>query len=188
MPRLCLPLITALGLSAALAPSAHAVVGGTDVPEGERGYVAFVSLVNPPGSPFGGTFQCTGTLVAPTLVVTAAHCSSATGAAAGSPIGMPGQTIEVTLGSVKPDDPEGEKFRPSEVIVPPDYNASNGLLVSDERSTGDSNDFSLLRLATASKQTPVPIASKAERDLWKPGALAQIAGFGVTEENGDTRT
>lgn len=168
--------LLAVGLSVVCAPSAHAIVGGTPVPEGQRGYVAYVTIDN--------LFACTGTLVSPTVVVTAGHCSSITGAAVATPIGQPGQAIQVTLGSVKRDDPTGEKHTPSEVVVHPDYSFGNLLL--SERETDVSNDVALLRLRSASKQTPVPIAAKGERDLWLPGVLAEIAGFGVTAEDGDS--
>lgn len=166
--------LVAVGLSVVCAPNAHAIVGGTPVPEGKRGYVAYVVI--------DSLFACTGTLVSPTVVVTAGHCSSITGAAVATPIGQPGQAIQVTLGSVKRDDPAGEKHTPSEVVVHPDYSFGNVLL--SERETDVSNDLALLRLRSASKQTPVPIAAKGERDLWLPGVLAEIAGFGVTSEGG----
>ena len=47
--------------------SAHAIVGGQDAAEGEYPYVAHVTI--------NKLFGCTGTLVAPTWVVTAGQCS-----------------------------------------------------------------------------------------------------------------
>ena len=169
----------ALGLSAVLAPSAHAVVGGTPVPEGQRGYVAHITFE--PG------FLCTGTLVSPDTVVTAGHCSSITGAVAASPLPTRPEAITVTLGSVKAGDPAGEKPRVSRVIVPDDYRFTNSLEFNGDGSRGsaDSNDVALLKLATPSKQTPVPLAAKGERSFWAAGAVAQIAGFGVTKPDGD---
>ncbi|MDP9385803.1 MAG: trypsin-like serine protease [Actinomycetota bacterium] len=175
--RLLRPLLLALGLSAVFAPGAHAIVGGTDVPAGQRGYVAYIRI--------DSLFACTGTLISPTVVVTAGHCSSITGATpANVPIGQPGQAIEVTLGSVKRNDPAGEKHTPSEVIVHEDYSFTN-LLLSD-RETDVSNDVALLRLPAPSKQTPVPVAAVGERDLWEAGDVAQIAGFGTTRSGGTT--
>ncbi|MDZ4064230.1 MAG: trypsin-like serine protease, partial [Coriobacteriia bacterium] len=45
----------------------HAVVGG--IPASPSDYPSTVALTDPSGDPF-----CSGTLVAPTVVVTAAHC------------------------------------------------------------------------------------------------------------------
>lgn len=164
MTRLRAVLI-ALCLSAVFAPSANAVVGGHA--SGPRPYVAYITIDK--------AFACTGTLVAPTTIVTAGHCSSITGVAAPTPIGQPGQLIDVTLGSNKIDDPAGEHPAVSQVIVQDDYVFTNG----------SSNDVALLKLATPSAQTPVKIAGRGEESSWTPGTLATIAGFGVTTEGGD---
>jgi len=170
-------LLLALGASAVLAPGAHAIVGGTDVPAGQRGYVAYITIDN--------LFACSGTLISPTTVVTAGHCSSITGATpANVPIGQPGQAIEVTLGTVKRDDPAGEKHVPSRVIVHPNYSFTNPFL--SDRETDVSNDVALLKLPTPSAQTPVPVAAVGERSLWEPGDVAQIAGFGTTKAGGSS--
>src|SRR4051794_36148289 len=97
MTRLRAVLI-ALCLSAVLAPNAQAVVGGKPVPAGQRGYVADITI--------DAIFGCPAPLVTPTVIVTAGHCSSITGAALATPIGQPGQLIDVSLGSVKPGEGE----------------------------------------------------------------------------------
>jgi len=154
----------------AFASNASAVVGGTDVPAGQRGYVAYISI--------DGLFACTGTLVSPTFVVTAGHCSTTTaGTPLNVPIGKLGQEIEVTLGTVRRDDPMGEKPGVKRVIVHPEYVFTN--------NGGSSADVALLELTTPSVQTPVPIVGKGEEALFAPGVLAQIAGFGRTAEEGN---
>jgi secreted trypsin-like serine protease len=69
---LFISLLAALTLAAA--PTASAIVDGSlDV---ERDYVVFVGQqVVIPGGPTVNTVACSGVLVAPTVVVTAAHCS-----------------------------------------------------------------------------------------------------------------
>jgi secreted trypsin-like serine protease len=69
---LWISLLAALMLAAA--PTASAIVDGSvDV---ERDYVVFVGQqVVVPGGPTVNTVACSGVLVAPTVVVTAAHCS-----------------------------------------------------------------------------------------------------------------
>src|SRR5919106_79655 len=82
--------VLALGVSS----PAHAVVGGNDADPAEYPYVAHILIDR--------SFQCTGTLVTPTHVVTAAHCSSlAPGGIANVPIGQPGQLIELSIGAHK---------------------------------------------------------------------------------------
>jgi len=177
MPRLRSSLLAALGLSAAFAPNAQAIVGGTDVPDGKRDYVAYITIDN--------LFACSGTLVAPTKVVTAGHCSSITGATrANVPIGQPGQAITVTLGSIEAGGDDGETFTiPTTGVKPhPNYSFTNNAL--SDRETDVSNDVAILTLPKPTGIKPVQIANKDERSLWTPGTVAQIAGFGV-DENGD---
>jgi secreted trypsin-like serine protease len=164
MTRLRAALI-ALCLSAVFAPSASAVVGGKPVPAGQRGYVASILIDQ--------GFLCTGTLVTPTVVVTAGHCGSITGAALATPIGQPGQLVDVSLGSNKLQ--AGEHPGVKQVIPQDDYLFLNG----------SANDVALIELAKPSTQTPVKVAGRGEEGLWSPGTLADIAGFGATEEGGD---
>src|SRR3954468_11205924 len=159
------PCLLALALLLVPAQSAHAIVGGTNVPAGKYPYVADITV--------DSAFGCTGTLVAPTFIVTAGHCSSLTPGLASVPLGQPGQLVDVSVGSNKPG--EGQHPAVKRTIVNPDYNILNG----------DSYDESLLELATPVNLPTVKVAGKGEEGLWKPGTLATIAGFGVTSEGGD---
>src|SRR5215207_11688395 len=85
-------LFATLAAGLVVAAPAQAVVGGNDAEPGEYPYVAHILIDR--------SFQCTGTLVTPTHVVTAAHCSSLVpGGVANVPLGQPGQLIEVSLGA-----------------------------------------------------------------------------------------
>lgn len=165
--RLARPLILSLALCAAVpAASAQAIVGGKDATPGRYPAVANVVIA--------GAFGCTGTLIAPTWVLTAGHCSSITGGTGvGSPAGFLPQMIKVTLGTDRADGQGGEQPPVKRVVVEPNYLASQG------------SDISLLELGTASKQPPVHVAGKGAEALWAPGVLETIAGFGLTKENGD---
>jgi secreted trypsin-like serine protease len=158
---------TLFALAALLVPvqSAQAIVGGHDVPAGKYPYVASITI--------DFSFGCTGTLVTPTIVVTAGHCSSLTPGMASVPVGQPGQLIDVSVGSNKPG--AGQHPAVTRTIVNPNYNFLNG----------DSGDVSLLELATPVKLPTVKVAGPGEEALWKPGTMATIAGFGVTSEGGN---
>ena len=151
-----------------LTSSAQAVVGGQDAAPGEYPYVAHVTIDK--------LFGCTGTIVAPTWVVTAGHCSSLTGVAVSTPIGQPGQAIDVQYNSIKAHEGEGQSATVKRVVVNPDYVFLNG----------SGYDVALLELSSpVSIPTPVKVAAAGEEALWKPGTMATIAGFGVTESGGD---
>src|SRR3954447_5884455 len=159
------PCLLVLALLLVPAQSAHAIVGGTNVPAGKYPYVADITV--------DSAFGCTGTLVAPTFIVTAGHCSSLTPGAASVPLGQPGQLVTVSVGSNKPG--QGQHPAVKRTIVNPNYNILNG----------DSYDVSLLELATPVNPPTVKVAGPGEQPLWKPGTMATIAGFGVTSEGGD---
>jgi trypsin len=148
-------------LALTAAPSS-AIVGGNDAEQGEYPAVAKVTYQ---------IFQCTGTLITPDTILTAGHCSSLTGGAASSPVGWPAPLINVEIGATREGD--GEDATVSRVIIPPQYLLTNG------------SDISILKLTRASSKTPVRVAGAADRNIWNPGVLETIVGWGVTEEGGN---
>jgi trypsin len=168
MHRLRTTLIAALAMTAIPAANAHAVVGGQDVPAGKYPYVAFVEIN------LGAlSASCTGTLVAPTWVVTAGHCGTPTLGFAPIPVGTPGALITAYTGSNKPA--AGDAHTVKAVHVAPDYLFTNGA----------TNDVSLLELGEPATQPTVKIAGAGEEGLWKPGTMATIAGFGLTDADAE---
>jgi secreted trypsin-like serine protease len=177
MPLLRTLLVT-LAVALGVTAPAHAIVGGKDAAPGEYPYIAHILIDR--------SFQCTGTLVDATHVVTAAHCGSlAPGGVANVPIGQPGQLIELSIGAYKTPsgsltsyDSDGEQHVAKSVAVNPGWLGLGSV----------SHDVSIIELDTPSAKTPVKIASAAERSLWTAGTLATIAGFGVTQPSGDQPT
>jgi trypsin len=155
-------LLLSVVLLVVLAAPSSAVVGGRDASPGEYPSVAEITF---------GPFLCTGTLISPTWVLSAGHCSSVTGAAVASPASWPAALINVRIGGVTQDD--GETVPVKQAIVNPDYLMTMGY------------DISLLELEQPSTQTPTQVAGASERGLWTAGTLETIVGWGVTEEGGD---
>ncbi len=166
----------ALALTLGVSSPAGAIVGGNDAERGEYPYVAHIVIDR--------SFQCTGTLVTPRYVVTAAHCSSITPAGVvNTPIGQPGQLIELSIGAHQTPTStldggyvsDGEQHVAKNVFVNPGWTGIGSV----------SHDAAVIELDTPSSKKPVRIASAAERSLWRAGTMATIAGFGDTEPDGD---
>jgi len=164
--RPILTLVLACAILAVCAAPSLAVVGGNDASPGEYPSVARIT--------FGNVFLCTGTLIAPNTVLTAGHCGSVTGDAVASPIAYPPQLIDVKIGGLH--DNEGEDVPVSKVTIEPNYLVNSGY------------DITLLTLSTNSTKTPTRVSGSSEGALWSPGTLETIAGWGTTQENGDTPT
>ena len=141
------------------AAPAGAVVGGTAVPDGQMRYVANIAI--------GGSFGCSGTLIAPDWVLTAGHCGSLTGAATGglvpTPVGLPPSAYDVKLDSVHADGSGAEDHAVTQVLVDSDYIVTNG----------SGNDVTLLQLDHPSRVPPMHIAAVGERPAQ---AVAGVGG------------
>jgi secreted trypsin-like serine protease len=90
----------------------------------------------------------------------------------GSPAAWPAALISVEIGATNEGD--GEDRGVSRVTVSPDYLLTDGY------------DIALLKLSSASTKAPTKVVGVSNTGLWAPGTLATIAGWGVTEEGGDT--
>jgi secreted trypsin-like serine protease len=163
--KLSLAFTTMCATLALSASPSMAIVGGSDAAPNEFPSVSEVVIAK--------GFLCTGTLIAPDTVLSAGHCASITGGAGvASPAVYPPQAIEVFIGSNKPG--QGEKVPVSSVKTHPDYLLSDGY------------DISIIKLSRASTKMPTPVSGAAEESLFAPSTLETIAGFGTTEEGGDT--
>jgi trypsin len=155
----------ASGRSAA-APSAQAsVVGGQVAEPGTFPWMAFI--IDFRGNEEAGL--CSGTVLAPNLVLTAAHCAVdlETGVA------NEASGYRVVTGNVDWASPERQVSEVSQVVVFPHYKAS-------ATSPIVFGDAALLVLSTPTTAPAISLATPAQAKRVRTGTRATVAGWGQT--------
>ncbi|RSD20158.1 S1 family peptidase [Amycolatopsis eburnea] len=149
-------LLAAAVLTITSAPTAWAVAHGSDVPPGQFGFVAKLSMTKIP-RPDGSTYSsyCTGALVAPGWVLTTGHCFH--DAHRNRVSGKVPYPTTVTLGLVDEATESGVARKATEVLQ------------------AKENDVALIRLDTPVTTVP-PLA--VNRTVPKVGRQLTLAGWG----------
>jgi secreted trypsin-like serine protease len=136
------------------------IIGGEETTIEENPFV--VALTTPDGFQF-----CGGTIVAPTKILTAAHCTEGTAAA----------DIKVVAGQTSLSGGGGTTADVTDIWIHPEWD-SNAL----------SPDASVLTLSTALTEAPIALASPDDAALYTAGADSTVYGWGVTESGSTSDT
>jgi secreted trypsin-like serine protease len=111
-------------------------------------------------------FACTGTVIAPRVVLTAGHCVQDLNLGGFTP---PGE-YEVATGRANPrQDEGGEVMKVSATHVFPGFDPGN-----------THGDAALLILATPTSAPAIPLATEADSTLYGSGTQVTLAGWGLT--------
>jgi secreted trypsin-like serine protease len=135
--------------NAAAGPAQAPVVGGTSVPAGEWPDAVAV---------LASDAMCTGTLIAPDVVLTAGHCIET-------------HPVEVVVGSVELTKPGGMAIKVKSATAYPNWQ--------------NSYDVGVLVLDHAAPVAPRAIASACDvKEHLTAGAKVRVVGFGLTTKDG----
>jgi Trypsin len=140
---------------------ADAIIGGQAATPGYFGYVAFVAAVGD-----GTAYYCTGALVTPSVVLTAAHCAILLSTPSAFTVG----TGRLNLY----DSSTGQVVGVSAVAIAPTWSP-----------TTSHGDVGLLQLAQPSAAATLPIASASDSSwAYQPDNTIVVAGWGRTSLTG----
>ena len=143
-----------------------AIVGGSAAPAGQLPWLAYIH-----DAQGGGAYEwCTGTVVSPNLVLTAAHCVEDVS----SGTLYPATNFTVVTGSVDWSDTAHAQVSAVAQVIPDKTTVEaspNGINVV--------GDAALLQLETSTTAPAVTLYDGSNAALIAPGTLATIAGWGL---------
>lgn len=172
MAKLLLLTLAVLGL-----PVASAIYGGTDAQEGAYPWMAHIFV----GEPQEGTL-CGGSLIAPTILLTAAHCiPHELDALLGPNLVTGGETLadyRVMFGQV---DVRGEHGDVYEVVAAQRHPGARLLLPHAGGAGHAANDVGILELSRPAPYPTIRTATNEDLDLYPSGTTARVIGWGCTE-------
>jgi secreted trypsin-like serine protease len=165
-------LVLGLALVALLAPTAQAsqrasasVIGGEDASITDFPSLAYLEAQTGPKS----GFACTGTVIAPRVILTAGHCVLNI---------ENGEVVPPSAFAVATGAADLRQIAPSNV-----FHVSRSLAYPMFDPSTLHNDAGLLVLSNPTPAPPIALAAGADNGLYVGGAPVRIAGWGLTDPN-----
>lgn len=152
----------------------HAPIINGDPPDAPY-HDAVVSLHQVSGSSVSASPFCSGTLIAPTVVLTAAHCLDVANGGKPQFATMPPSALAIYVGDSPATDPSPSIFGVTQTLIHPGYDRKNLF-----------NDIALVRLGAAVPTALTAPVAALPASLGLQGSdvgslLLNFAGFGETE-------
>jgi secreted trypsin-like serine protease len=164
-PRILFVIVSAwlaLAAAPAVATRGPRVLAGS--PAGTAQWPFIAALVQHGQDAFDGQF-CGGSVIAPSVVLTAAHCVTGSRAA----------SIDVVTGRAQLSAAQtGQRLTVRSITVDPSYNAAT-----------EHHDAALLLLASPTRSPAASLAGSTDAALITPGSPLSVAGWGLLDNNGD---
>jgi secreted trypsin-like serine protease len=151
-----------------------AIVGGVPAPAGSWPWLAWIDDNEGPGE----DFRCTGTVVAPNIVLTAAHCAEDVA----TETLYNAANFTVITGSLDWTNTAVRQLSAvSQLIVHP-----NVATTAQSYGINVVGDAALLVLAAPTTAPAIALANSSELALIQPGVAADMAGWGLTNPSDQT--
>jgi secreted trypsin-like serine protease len=168
--RLAAALLLGLAMAVLLAPAAQAgerasasVINGEDATIEAFPSLAFIQAETGPKD----GFACTGSVIAPRVILTAGHCVLDIESGRATPASA--YRVATGVADLRTVSP-ANVFEVSRALIYPDFDPSTL-----------HGDAGLLVLATPTPAPPIAVAGSGDGALYKDGTPVQLAGWGLTD-------